>query len=113
MESFYLDENCLKYSASTIASTVEYIVMKFFKMENYKDCYNKKMFNVKKIEEFENKYSKSNNYAIHVIKECAKDICNCINELPRGNLKSTLRKYSNERFGNVTKLLYGNLEGNN
>ena len=113
MESFYLDENCLKYSASTIASTVEYIVMKYFKMPNYKDCYNKKLFNIKKIEEFETKYSKSNNYAIHIIKECAKDICYCINELPRGNLKSTLRKYSNERFGNVTKLLYGNLEGNN
>ena len=113
MESFYLDENCLKYSASTIASTVEYIVMKYFKMPNYKDCYNKKLFNIKKIDEFETKYSKSNNYAIHIIKECAKDICYCINELPRGNLKSTLRKYSNERFGNVTKLLYGNLEGNN
>ena len=113
MESFYLDENCLKYSASTIASTVEYIVMKYFKMPNYKECYNKKLFNIKKIEEFETKYSKSNNYAIHIIKECAKDICYCINELPRGNLKSTLRKYSNERFGNVTKLLYGNLEGNN
>ena len=113
MECFYLDENCLKYSASTIASTVEYIVMKYFKMPNYKECYNKKLFNIKKIEEFETKYSKSNNYAIHIIKECAKDICYCINELPRGNLKSTLRKYSNERFGNVTKLLYGNLEGNN
>ena len=40
MESFYLDENCLKYSASTIACAVGYIVMKYFKMENYKECYN-------------------------------------------------------------------------
>ena len=110
MESFYLDENCLKYSASTIATTVQYIVMKYFKMDNYKECYNQKLFNIKTIEEFENKYAKSSNYAIHIIKECAKDICNCINELPRGNLKSTLRKYSNDTFDNVTKLLYGNLD---
>ena len=110
MESFYLDENCLKYSASTIATTVQYIVMKYFKMDNYKECYNQKLFNIKTIEEFENKYAKSSNYAIHIIKECAKDICNCINELPRGNLKSTLRKYSNDTFDNVTKLLYRNLD---
>ena len=113
MESFYLDENCLKYSASTIACTVHYIVMKFFKMNNYKECYNQKFFNIKKFEEFEKRYSKSNNYAIHIIKECAKDICYCINELPRGNLKSTLRKYSNDKFEEVTKLLYGNIEGTN
>ena len=113
MESFYLDANCLKYSASTIACTVQYIVMKYFKMEKYKECYNKKMFNIKKIEEYENKYAKSNNYAIHIIKECAKDICYCINELPRGNLKSTLGKYSSDTFENVTKLLYGNGESLN
>ena len=110
MESFYLDENCLKYSASTIACTVLYIVMKYFKMKNYKECYNNNLLNIKKIEEFENKYAKSNNYVIHIIKECAKDICYCINELPRSNLKSTLRKYSNNNFDNVVKLLYGNLE---
>ena len=109
MESFFLDEKSLKYYASTIACTVQYIIMKYFKMNNYKDCYNQRMFNIKKVEEFENKFAKSNNYAIHIIKECAKDICYCINELPRGNLKSTLRKYSNERFENVTKILYGNL----
>ena len=110
MESFYLDENCLKYSASTIACTVQYIVMKYFKMKNYKECYNSKLFNIKNDEEFENKFAKSNNCAMHIIKECAKDICFCINELPRGNLKSTLRKYSSDKFNNVTKLLYGNID---
>ena len=110
MESFYLDENCLKYSASTIACTVQYIVMKYFKMKNYKECYNKKFFNIKNVEEFENKFAKSNSYAMHIIKECAKDICFCINELPRGNLKSTLRKYSSDKFDNVAKLLYGNID---
>ena len=113
MESFYLDEACLKYNPSTIATTVQYIVMKYFKMENYKDCYKKALFNIKKIDEFENKFGKSNNYCIHVIKECAKDICYVINELPKGNLRSTIKKYSSDNFDNVTSLLYGNLESIN
>ena len=110
MESFYLDENCLKYSASTIACAVGYIVMKYFKMENYKECYNCDIFNIKPIKEFIDKFSKSNNYPIYVIKECAKDICYFMNNLSKGNLKSTIRKYSIEKFENVTHLLFGNVE---
>ena len=110
MESFYLDENCLKYSASTIACAVGYIVMKYFKMENYKECYNSDKFNIKPIKEFIDKFSKSNNYPIYVIKECAKDICYFMNNLSKGNLKSTIRKYSFEKFENVTHLLFGNVE---
>ena len=110
MESFYLDENCLKYSASTIACAVGYIVMKYFKMENYKECYNSDKFNIKPIKEFIDKFSKSNNYPIYVIKECAKDICYFMNNLSKGNLKSTIRKYSIEKYENVTHLLFGNVE---
>ena len=110
MESFYLDENCLKYSASTIACAVGYIVMKYFKMENYKECYNSDKFNIKPIKEFIDKFSKSNNYPIYVIKECAKDICYFMNNLSKGNLKSTIRKYSIEKFENVSNLLFGNVE---
>ena len=62
MESFYLDENSLKYTASTIACSIGYIVMKYFKMDNYKECYNSKLFNIKPINEFIEKYSKNNNY---------------------------------------------------
>ena len=113
MESFYLDENSLKYSHSTIACSVGYIVMKYFKMENYKECYNSKIFNIKPIEEFINKYSKSNNYHIYIIKECAKDICFFMNELSKGNLKSTIKKYSIEKYENVTNLLFGNLTSTN
>ena len=110
MESFYLDENCLKYSASTIACAVGYIVMKYFKMENYKECYNSDKFNIKPIKEFIDKFSKSNNYPIYVIKECAKDICYFMNNLSKGNLKSTIRKYSIEKYENVSNLLFGNVE---
>ena len=109
MESFYLDQNSLKYSASTIACAAGYIVMKYFKMENYKECYNPKIFNIKPIDEFIEKYSKSNNYHIYIIKEYAKDICCIMNELAKGNLKSTIRKYSIEKYENITKLLFGNL----
>lgn len=109
MESFYLDENCLKYTSSTIACAVGYIVMKYFKMENYKECYNNKIFNIKPIKEFIEKYSKSNNYQVYIIKECAKDICFVMNELAKGNLKSTLRKFSNKKYESVTNLLFGNL----
>ena len=109
MESFYLDENCLKYSGSTIACAVGYIVMKYFKMDNYKECYNPKMFNIKPINELIDKYSKNNNYPVYIIKECAKDICYFMNELPKGNLKSTIRKYSIEKYENVPNLLFGNV----
>ena len=109
MESFYLDENCLKYNASTIACAVGYIVMKYFKMENYKECYNPKIFNIKPVNELIEKYSKSNSYPIYIIKECAKDICYFMNELSKINLKSTIRKYSIEKYENVTNLLFGNL----
>ena len=113
MESFYLDENSLKYTASTIACSVGYIVMKYFKMDNYKECYNSKLFNIKPINEFIEKYSKNNNYYTCIIKECAKDICNSINELAKGNLKSTIKIYSNEKYENVSNLLFGNLTSSN
>ena len=109
MESFYLDENCLKYSSSTIACTVGYIVMKYFKMENYKECYNPKIFNIKPYNQFIEKYSKNSNYSVYVIKECAKDICYFMNELSKGNLKSTIRKYSIEKYENVANLLFRNI----
>ena len=109
MESFYLDENCLKYSSSTIACAAGYIVMKYFKMENYKECYNPKIFNIKPYNQFIEKYSKNSNYSVHVIKECAKDICCFMNELSKGNLKSTIRKYSIEKYENVANLLFKNI----
>ena len=109
MESFYLDENSLKYTPSTIACAVGYIVMKYFKMENYKECYNPKIFNIKPINELIEKYSKFENYPIYIIKECAKDICYSMSELAKGNLKSTIKKYSIEKYENVSNLLFGNL----
>ena len=110
MESFYLDENCLKYSASTIATTVQYIVMKYFKMDNYKECYNQKLFNIKTIEEFENKYAKSSNYAIHIIKECAKDICVFVDNVNKTNYLSCKNKYASDINEKVSLIISGDIE---
>ena len=68
MESFYLDENILSYTASTIVCSIGYIVMKYFKKNNYKECYNSKLFNIKPLNEFVEKYSKNNNYYTCIIK---------------------------------------------
>ena len=109
IESFLLDSNSLKYSASTIACAVGYMVMKFFKLENYKECYNPKIFNIKHNNDLLEKYSKNISYPVYIIKECAKDICCFMNELAKGSLKSTIRKYSTEEYEKVTNLLFRNL----
>ena len=110
MQSFFMDSNSLKYSYSTIACAASYIVMKFYKMKNYQYCYNNKIFNIKKnIEINEQKTQNNNNYPIYVIKECAKNICFFVGELTKNNLKGAIRKFSNEKYGNISKLIFGNL----
>ena len=107
IESFYLDANCLKYNASTIACAAGYITMKFFKMENYKACYDKIKINIKPLKINNEECKKSNNYPTYVIKKCAKDICNCMAELNKNNLKSTLSKFSSDNYDKVTGLIFG------
>ena len=110
MQSFFMDSNSLKYSYSTIACAAAYIVMKFFKMKNYQYCYDNKIFNIKKNTELmEQQQAQNNNYPIYIIKECAKDICFFVGELAKNNLKGAIRKFSNEKYGNVSKLIFGNL----
>jgi cyclin B len=105
MQSFYMNSNSLNYSFSIIACSVSYIVMKFFKIQNYKFCYDKSNFN--------DLINKNNSKEINIIKECAKDICSFINEMPKYNLESTIRKFSNKKYGNVSRLIFGALVHNN
>ena len=107
IESFYLDANCLKYNPSTIACAAGYIAMKFFKMKNYKACYDKIKINVKPLKTINEDCKKSNNYPVYVIKECAKDICYCMVEMNKNNLKSTLSKFSSDNYDNVAGLIFG------
>ena len=46
MESFLLDIKNIKYKSSIIACACCYIVMKFFKISNYKDSYDKKFYSL-------------------------------------------------------------------
>ena len=101
IESFYMSDTSLKYYASTIACSAMYIVMKFFKMKNYQVCYDKNLFNIKE------KIIKNN--TSNIIKECAKEIYSFIGELSKNNLNASIRNFSNEKYGNITKLVFGNL----
>jgi cyclin B len=110
METFMLDKNCLKYSSSTIASAICYIVFKFFKMENYQKCYSSDLYYIKEYKEFVEKFSNSSHYNVYVIKECAKDICAFVNEVWKLHLKSTIKKYSVCNFYNVSELMFNQKE---
>ena len=101
IESFYMSDTSLKYYASTIACSAMYIVMKFFKMKNYQVCYDKNLFNIKE------KITKNN--TSNIIKECAKEIYSFIGELSKNNLNASISNFSNEKYGNITKLVFGNL----
>ena len=89
MQSFLLDHRSMFYSYSTIASSSCYIVMKFYKMKDYCNCYSTNLYTVK--------YKKYNNDA-YTIKECAKNICEVIGEMINSNLQSAINKYSLYNF---------------
>ena len=107
MQSFLIDSNSLKYSYSTIACAACYIVMKFFKMKNYQYCYDSKIFNIK--ENKKQQEIKSNISPSSIIKECAKDMCYFVGELSKDNLKASIRKFSSNKYGNVSRLIFGSL----
>ena len=100
IQSFYMSDNSLKYYASTIACSAMYIVMKFFKIKNYQVCYDKNLYNIKE------KSTKNNN--MNIIKECAKEIYSFIGELSKNNLNASIRNFSSEKYGNISKLVFGN-----
>ena len=85
MESFLLDVKSIKYKPSIISCACVYIVMKFFKMRNYQESYNKKFY---LLDETDEKYTE------HIIKECAKDICLFVDNINKTNYLACLKKYS-------------------
>ena len=92
LDSSLLDYNILKYNFSTIAVACAYIVMKFYKMKEYKDLYSFKMI----IGDESHKN----------IKECTKDLCFLVKNLSKSSLRATIEKYSLEEFGNVAAICY-------
>ena len=99
MESFLLDVKNAKYKPSIISCACTYIVMKFFKMSNYHESYDKKFFN---LDEAEEKYSE------HNIKECAKDICLFVDNINKTNYQACVKKYSKPENEKVAIIIMNN-----
>ena len=86
MESFLIDIKCTKYKPSIISSACCYIVMKFFKMKNYQESYDKKFYSL--IINDDSKYTE------HDIKECAKDICLFVDNINKTKFLACQKKYA-------------------
>ena len=99
MESFLLDVKNAKYKPSIISCACAYIVMKFFKMKNYQESYNKKFYN---LDETKGKYSE------HNIKECAKDICLFVDNVNKTNYQACVKKYSKPEQEKVAVIIMNN-----
>ena len=104
MESFMVDINWVKYKASVIACSCIYIVMKFYKMENYKEAYNKKYYNLN--EKNTNNIKYKNEFDV---KDCAKDICVFVDNVNKSNYLSCKNKYANDSFENVSLVISGEI----
>ena len=104
MESFMVDLKYVKYRASVIAAACVYIVMKYYKMENYKDVYNKKYYN---LNENDIKYK---NFRTEVnVKDCAKDICIFVDNINKSNFFSCKNKYASDKNEKVSLILSGEI----
>ena len=100
MESFLLDIKNIKYKSSIIACASCYIVMKFFKISNYKDSYDKKFYSLEI-----NEKSKFNE---NDIKDCAKDICLLIDSIHKNKFFGCQKKFSDENHEKVSLLIMNN-----
>lgn len=90
LDSALLDYKLLKYKPSTIAVSCTYIVMKYFKLDNYKELY------MPKITMIENPQK--------TIKDCARDLCFLVKNVSNSSLRAAKEKYSSEEFENVAAL---------
>ena len=99
MESFLLDVKNAKYKPSIISCACSYIVMKFFKMQNYHESYHRKFYN---LEDSKDKYTESN------IKECAKDICLFVDNINKTNYQACVKKYSKPEQEKVAIIIMNN-----
>ena len=100
MESFLLDLKYIKYKPSIISCACAYIVMKFFKMPNYRQSYDKKFYLLD-----ENVNTIQNGYGV---KDCAQDICVYVDNINNTNLLSCQKKYTKPEFEGVSTLISNN-----
>ena len=100
METFLIDIKSIKYRSSIISCACAYIVMKFFKMNNYQESYNKKFY----ILEEDMNNSQLNEFSV---KECAKEICLYVDNIHKTNFLSTQKKFSKTKYEKVALLILG------
>ena len=89
MENSLIDYNMLKYTSSVIAVACSYIVMKFFKIENYKKLYSTRII-----------YDKCPQ---KIIKDAARELCFLVKNLNNSEFKAIKKKYSSDKFYNVAQ----------
>ena len=96
MESFLLDTQVNKYKPATISCACTYIVMKFFRMDNYREAYDKKFFMLDENKEISIEYN---------IKECAKNICLFVDNINKTNYLACQKKYSKPEQEKVSEVI--------
>ena len=106
METFLLNLVSIKFRPSIIACACAYIVMKFFKMHNYKESYLKKWFMIEGKEGFEIENGCK-------VKDCAQEMCNFVDNINNTNYLSCQKKYSTNDYCNISKLIINYPENNN
>ena len=89
MENSLIDYNMIKYPPSVIAVSCCYIVMKFFKIENYKKLYSTRII-----------YDKCPQ---KIIKDAARELCFLVKNLNNSEFKAIKKKYSSEKYCNVAE----------
>ncbi len=102
METFLVDLKWINYKPSVISCACVYIVMKFYKMENYQEAYNKKYYNYN-----ENDFDNPKFCGEYDIKECAKDICFYVDNINKTNFISCKNKYSTDDNEKVALIVEG------
>ena len=109
METFLLNLIWIKYSPSIIACAAAYIVMKFFKLKNYKESYQKIWYTIEGKEGFNFVEPRCG------VKDCAQEMCNFVDNIGNTNYLSCQKKYESEECCAISKLIltYGEKDDKN
>ena len=108
MEWFMLDYKGIRFSNSVKACACAYITMKYFKMQNYKICYDPRLFSYDGLDEIRD------TEAAEIIKTCAKEMCSFCDAMNKGNLLATKKKYASSSYEKVSEMIYppnGSIDG--
>lgn len=89
MENSLMGYNMIKYTPSVIAVSCSYIVMKFFKIPNYRNLYSTRII-----------YEKCPQ---KIIKDSARELCFLVKNLYLSEFKAIKEKYSNEKYYKVAE----------